>query len=716
MDNLMEGGQESALQAASGLGEFVASSGAQSGTQNGTQSAPESALSGGAQSGIQNGGQTATEVSGDPGSDAEFEPTGQAEFGPTGQAEFEPEVLDAPVPEAGAAESNIGSFLEPASEQGAAPVPVDERAPAPEVVDPFAGVATYLVSALKKRGFEGLTEVQSALLAADGAGRDLQVSSQTGSGKTVGLGFILAPGALEASLNDSTHGGPVALVITPTRELAGQVCDELGWLYGDVRGVRIAAVTGGTPLFRDRHILGDRPHILVGTPGRLLDHVSSGRLDLSQVREVVLDEADQMLDMGFREDLESILDATADERRMHLVSATFPDGIQSLARRYQKDPLFVEGTRLGAANTDIEHVGHLVKGNDRYAALVNHLLLCDGEKTLVFVERRADAAALASQLETDGFAALPISGDLAQSQRERALSSFRSGKASILVATDVAARGLDVPDVALVVQTSPPIDPETYTHRSGRTGRAGKAGRCLLLAPPHRRRFVDRLLSNAGVEVHWRDVPTAAEVQEHVDAKHRIAVRVRVEEALAKGATDAQVAMANELLSSHESVDVVSALLAAIEPKRRATGKDVHGGGGDAQRGRGGYEQGGRASYGGSQHGGATGGAVRFFINYGANQGANPGRILAAVCRRGGVEGHHIGSIAIHPNAATFDVSPEVAEGFETGAGRRDPRDPSVMIRRDRGPVQGGSSGGSRRGARRRGGYGMRRGGGFRRR
>lgn len=674
MDNLMEGGQESALKAANGLGAFVA--------QNGADAASNLPAFGDA------------------------EPDGQGSPA-SATAEIYPESAAESAPEEGASPQASG---EPAA------VASSEFESGPETADPFAGVAEFLVSALKKRGFDGLTEVQSALLAADGAGRDLQVSSQTGSGKTVGLGFILAHGARDAALNDATHGGPVALVITPTRELAGQVCDELGWLYGDVRGVRIAAVTGGTPLFRDRHILGDRPHVLVGTPGRLLDHVSGGRLDLSQVKEVVLDEADQMLDMGFREDLESILDATADERRMHLVSATFPDGIQSLARRYQSDPLFVEGTRLGAANTDIEHVGHLVKGNDRYAALVNHLLLSDGEKTLVFVERRADAAALASQLEADGFAALPISGDLAQSQRERALSAFRSGKASILVATDVAARGLDVPDVALVVQTSPPIDPETYTHRSGRTGRAGKTGRCLLLAPPHRRRFVDRLLSNAGVEVQWRDVPTASEVQEHVDAKHRIAVRARVEEALAKGATEAQTAMANELLSSHESVDVVAALLAAIEPKRRATGKDVHGGGGQPQGGRGDYPQGGRSSYGGAQHGGPTGGAVRFFINYGANQGANPGRILAAVCRRGGVEGHHIGSIAVHPNAATFDVSPEVAEAFEVGAGRRDPRDPNVMIRRDRGPVQGGSRGGSRRGARRRGGYGMRRGGGFRRR
>ena len=558
--------------------------------------------------------------------------------------------------------------------------------------DVFEGVHPLLRDALAQRGFDGLTDVQSAILAADREGRDLQVSSQTGSGKTVGLGFVLVEAAAHAAAR-SGHTGPSvgALVITPTRELAQQVSDELAWLYEGIDGVQLASVTGGTPIFRDRRTLAQRPDVLVGTPGRLLDHIRNGNLDLSEVREVVLDEADQMLDMGFREDLEAILDETCKDRRIHLVSATFPDGIQHLARRYQNDPLFVEGTPHGDANADIEHIGHLVRGNERYAALVNHLLLADGDRTLVFVERRADTTELSNQLEADGFAALPISGDLAQAQRERALGAFKDGRVSILVATDVAARGLDVPDVQLVVQTSPPIDPETYTHRSGRTGRAGNKGRSLLFSPPQRRRFVDRLLNDAGVSIEWREVPSADEVSEHVANKAREESRERIAKALAKDPGDVRRAFAKELLDEHDPETLVAALVRGFEPERRARAQDV---GAPAQRS--------------VAETGHSGGVVRFFISYGENQGANPSRVLAAVCRRGQVDGTQIGSIAVHPNATTFDVEASVAEAFERNAGQRDPRDPNVVIRRDRGPVAR-RRGGIRRGGPRRRGYGARR-------
>lgn len=411
-----------------------------------------------------------------------------------------------------------------------------------------------------------------------------------------------------------------------------------------------------------------------------------------------------MLDMGFREDLEALLDATADERRVHLVSATFPDEIAGLARRYQSDPLRVEGTPLGDANADIEHIGNLVRPHDRYAALVNHLLLAGREKTLVFVERRADAADLAQQLESDGFAALPISGDLVQAQRDRALAAFRDGRVTILVATDVAARGIDVPDVALVVQTSPPIDPETYTHRAGRTGRAGRSGRCLLFAPPRRRRHVERLLADASVDIEWREVPSAEEVQAVVDQEARAVAARRVEAALERGAKDQHREAARELIEKHDPVEVLASLLAAIEPRRRARASDVEDGGGHAHGGR-------------SDHGGRQGGAqapsassVRFFMNYGANQGATAGRVLASVCRRGEVPGEAVGSISIHPNATTFDISAELAEDFEARVSQRDPRDPQTFIRRDRGPTGGpGGGGGRRRGGFRRRGYGARR-------
>ncbi|MDE0892691.1 MAG: DEAD/DEAH box helicase, partial [Planctomycetota bacterium] len=570
--------------------------------------------------------------------------------------------------------------------------------------NPFAGVPKALQAALRAKGFDSLTAVQSAVIETEVEGKDLQISSQTGSGKTVALGFVITP-VLEAQRGGK---GPDVLIIVPTRELATQVCKELDWLMADLRDVGVASVVGGTPVFRDRHMLKRGPRVLVGTPGRLLDHVKTGVLDLSNVQELVLDEADQMLDMGFREELEGILDTTPEERRTHLVSATFPRGIQQLAARYQRDAVSIQGTRLGAANQDIEHEGHLVNNRDRYDALVNLLLLAGDERTLVFVERRADAVEVAERLEADGFSAMPLSGELAQSQRDRTMDSFRSGRAMVLVATDVAARGLDVPDVATVIHTAPCINGQVYTHRSGRTGRAGRRGRSVLLAPPNRRFSVTRMLDQAKVNLKWSPVPSANEVMKKVSARAQENLKAEINNALADGPTELHLAHAEELLAVNDNKALVAALLARLEPKQQVRAKDLKAKNkGQEHSSGGGY---GKNSYGGSskndrgprQYGGGGGGGgggsrggggVRFFVNYGLNQGATPGRLLAALCRRGEVSGDKVGSIAIHPNASTFDVQSGVAEKFEMCVGRRDERDPQTMIRRDRGPGQPQSNG-----------------------
>lgn len=585
---------------------------------------------------------------------------------------------------------------------------------------PFAGVPQPLREALEVRGFESLSAVQRAALEVAGRGLDLQISSQTGSGKTVALGLVMADFLVADAAEDGEWerpAGPQALVIVPTRELANQVAEELGWLFAKLSRTQVLPVTGGTPVFRDRQALARTPRILVGTPGRLLDHVSSGNLDLSAVRELILDEADQMLDMGFREELDGILEATSTERRTHLVSATFPPAIVRLAERYQRNPHAIEGTRLGDANNDIEHVGYLVEGRQRYNLLVNLLLDSQGERTLIFVERRAEAVEVADRLADDGFAALPLSGELAQSQRERTLAAFRSGQADVLVATDVAARGLDVPDVARVIHSSPPIDSQVYTHRSGRTGRAGKAGRSILFAPPNRRRRANRLVAEAGIDLTWERPPTADEIRARSRQREDAKLAERLDQALEGGVDAEQVARATKLLEERSAAEVVAALLVQLEPKQRAQPRDIaHGerefharrreGRDDRGPSRGSYGDrqslrnnfGGRESYGRDRdHGGGRGSrgprsmdrdAVRFFINWGRNQGANPSRLLAAICRRGEVAGEHIGAIAIHPNATTFDVHSEVAERFERLAGRRDQRDPQTFIRRDRGPVR----------------------------
>lgn len=608
--------------------------------------------------------------------------------------------------------------------------PTYETAPTVEETGPptsspdaglFEVVPAALRSALEGRGFKELTPVQEAVMAAEAEGRDLQISSQTGSGKTVALGFVLAP-ALSA---ERVGRGPQVLIIVPTRELAAQVCEELRWLFQDLKDTNVISVTGGTPVYRDRQTLARNPRVLVGTPGRLLDHIKSGTLQLGGVRELVLDEADQMLDMGFREDLEAILDATEEPRRTHLVSATFPAAALRLAKRYQHNPFSVEGTRLGAANENITHEGYLVRQGERYDALVHLLLQAEGERILVFVERRLEALEVAERLADDGFAAQPLSGELVQAQRDRTLAAFRSGRATVLVATDVAARGLDVPDVGLVIHSTPPMNSEIYTHRSGRTGRAGKQGRSAVFAPPKHKRKVGRLLAEAGVEFRWCPTVEIGEVRAQLVARAQKNLETDLDEALLKGSSKEQVAQARGLLKGRDPVAVVATLLAQRHPAPQPKQAPSHSGSTyekPAYKQSGSHKSNGFGKsdfHAGSESpfksaptqrfqrsaptaGGrfAVGRSVRFFISYGSNQGANPSRVLAAVCRRGEVEGGMIGSIAVHPNACTFDVQEEVAMHFERCAGRRDPRDSKVVIRRDRSPGQ------APRGARRgRGGY-----------
>jgi ATP-dependent RNA helicase DeaD len=434
------------------------------------------------------------------------------------------------------------------------PEPAADSAPTTPVVDVFASVPPSLQPALRRKGFSSLTAVQAAVLAADDGSRDLRMSSQTGSGKTVAIGIALARALLPLA---GTR--PTTLVIAPTRELAAQVREELAWLFADFSGVRIGVVTGGTNISRERQLLHRGATVLVGTPGRLLDHVRNGALDLSAVRQLVLDEADQMLDLGFKDELDAILAELPKERRTHLVSATFPQAVKALADRFQKNALLVAGTPVGQTHADIEHVALKVGAREHYAVLVNLLLLAGDQRTLVFVRTREDTSALADKLAGDGFLALPIHGDLAQTQRTRTLQAFRRGSIHTLIATDVAARGLDITDVTTVVHFDPPIDAETYVHRSGRTGRAGQKGRSYMLVVKSRANFVQRLYREARVKERWEACPGAEEVR-GVQLQR---AGERAMTILAAATPDAdQRAIAARLLEGRDAETVVAALLA----------------------------------------------------------------------------------------------------------------------------------------------------------
>jgi len=376
---------------------------------------------------------------------------------------------------------------------------------------PFSAAHPALGRALAARNYTEPTPVQAQVLGAE-ADRDLLVSAQTGSGKTVAFGLALAPRLLGEKQRFDKPGAARALVVTPTRELALQVHRELSWLYAET-GARLTTCVGGMDPRREQHALNHGVHIVIGTPGRLCDHLERGALSLQRIEMVVLDEADEMLDMGFREDLERLLDAMPAERRTLMFSATIPSGIATMAKRYQKKALRIAATGEGDRHRDIEYVVVPTVPRERDLAVVNLLRYHDAPGALVFCATRDGVTHLAANLAERGFSVAALSGELSQRERNTALQALRDGRARVCVATDVAARGLDLPDLGIVIHADLPQNQQTLVHRSGRTGRAGKHGIAILIAPDKARRFVERLLHSARIEATFRDAPTADDIR-----------------------------------------------------------------------------------------------------------------------------------------------------------------------------------------------------------
>jgi len=514
---------------------------------------------------------------------------------------------------------------------------------------------------MRARGFTELTSVQRAVLDVESEGRDLRITSQTGSGKTVAIGLVLARDLSPAPAGrNGSRSGPGVLILVPTRELAMQVRDELRWLFAGFSGLGVEVVMGGTSLGQERRALARGPRIVVGTPGRTLDHLKTGALRGDAIEHIVLDESDRMLDMGFREELQSILELMPSEHRTHLISATFPTPVQRLAARYQRNILCVEGTRLGAANSDIAHLAHVVDSRETHAALVNLLLLNEGERCLVFVKRRVEATELAAKLSGDGFPVLPFSGELAQTLRTQTLAAFRDGTITTLISTDVAARGIDVPDIALVIHLDPPQDADSYVHRSGRTGRAGRLGRSVMVLPPRKRRYVTRLLELAGIELDWQPAPSASKVRKKLRKRFRRQLHRRLGDEAELPGTD----YAEQLLEGRDPLTVVALLLELAEPTPVREPMEVN-------------EPRTSDRPMAAAH---TRDFVRFSINWGASTGAAPNRLLALLCRRGQIPGRWIGAITIGPEESTFELDASVAARFERNVRRPDPRDPHLQI------------------------------------
>lgn len=330
---------------------------------------------------------------------------------------------------------------------------------------------------LESLGYQRMTPIQAESLPAILAGHDVRARAKTGSGKTAAFGLGLLQGI------DPQQFHPQALILCPTRELADQVSKELRRLARPVPNTKVTTLCGGTAMGPQFASLEHPPHVVVGTPGRILKHLGKAKLDLSQVKTVVLDEADRMLDMGFQEDILSIIGYTPAKRQTLLFSATYPDTIESISRRVQREPLNIEVESVHDEAV-IQQIFHEVEKGGRVEALIRLLKWHRPESCVVFCGRKQQAAELAEALCVEGFVALALHGDLEQKDRDQVLVQFANGSVSVLVATDVAARGLDIDDLAMVLNYELSPDPEVYLHRIGRTGRAGREGLALSLFQP----------------------------------------------------------------------------------------------------------------------------------------------------------------------------------------------------------------------------------------
>ena len=368
-----------------------------------------------------------------------------------------------------------------------------------------------IADALATQGYDSLTPVQEAVTNPDLVEADLLVSAQTGSGKTVAFGLAIAPTLLGDDEKFGHAGAPLALIIAPTRELAMQVSRELTWLYGKA-GAVVTTCVGGMDTRTERRALDRGAHIVVATPGRLCDHIKRNNINLSDIRAVVLDEADEMLDLGFREELEFILSEAPEERRTLLFSATVPAAIAKLAKSYQRDAQRVETVGEKKQHADIEYRALNVHPRDTENAIINVLRFYEAKNAIVFCNTRAAVARLTTRFTNRGFSVVALSGELTQSERTNALQALRDGRARVCIATDVAARGIDLPNLELVVHADLPSNSDTLLHRSGRTGRAGRKGVSALIVPAKMRSKANRLIGGAKLKVEWANPPSAEEV------------------------------------------------------------------------------------------------------------------------------------------------------------------------------------------------------------
>ena len=546
-------------------------------------------------------------------------------------------------------------------------------------------IAAPLAQALADKGYDALTPVQEAVLDPALSDQDLLVSAQTGSGKTVAFGLALAASILGSEARLPGADAPLSLIIAPTRELALQVAKEIQWLFAPAGG-RIAACIGGVDIRDERRALDKGVHIVVGTPGRLVDHIRRGSLNMDQLNTVVLDEADEMLNMGFREELEYILEAAPEDRRTLMFSATVSKPIARLAETYQKQAVRLNTVAAQSTHADIEYQALTVVPSDAEKAIINLLLFHDAPNAIVFCSRRDAVNKMAARLTNRGFSVVALSGEFSQKERSNSVLAMRDGRARVCVATDVAARGLDLPGLDLVIHADLPRNKEGLLHRSGRTGRAGRKGVCALIVPVRARRRTERLLQDAKIKAEWRLPPSTAEIEGALNEK------LLGDEAFQSPATESEQDLAQALLERFPPEHLAAAIVRLTRSKDSAP-EVLQAPGEDGDRGP-------RSSRSDRfdpdkdfprherrerrDHGGRSGSDFEngqwIKLGVGRKKNADPKWLIPMLCKSGGFSRNAIGAIRISPDATYVELKPDAARQLIDAAGDTQIIDKSIWV------------------------------------
>lgn len=509
------------------------------------------------------------------------------------------------------------------------------------------GLSEETLRAITELGYEEPTPIQEQTILVFQEGKDVIAQAQTGTGKTAAFALPIIE-----KLAGKKGTAPQALVLTPTRELAVQVAEAFHSYSKYHQKVKVLAVYGGQPIELQLRALKAGVDVIVGTPGRLLDHLRRGTFKTHELQTIVLDEADEMLAMGFIEDIETILKQMPDQHQIALFSATIPTPIANLAQQYMDKPQRITVKAVELSVPQIRQTFYEVGRRNKFEVLVRVLEYEKPSSAIIFCRTKLEVDSLSERLTTRAYAAETLHGDLSQSQRDRVMSRFRNGQVELLIATDVAARGLDVEQVSHVINYDIPLAPDIYVHRIGRTGRAGRTGSAITLVTARERRLWQFIQRASGAQIQRLHLPTIADVLE----RRREAFLETIRETLAGDGLEPYLIMAEELGQEHGPTEIAAAafkLLLGLPPAQTEDNLA------EEEVGFEGVEQNRQRAFRRRERNQfeAEEGMTRLYLDIGREQGVRPGDIVGAITSEAAIPGHSIGAIDLYDHFTLVDVA-----------------------------------------------------------